>query len=265
MGTALLLGVVASGSLVIGASIGVRFELPKRLLAMMLAFAAGALITALTFELFQDAYEQGGILRAAGGLLVGAVVFTVLSALLDRWAQPGSRSKPADEVEGSVKLDTDAAAADRAPTSASTRGTAGLALLAAVSLDGVPENLALGVALGDAGSGGLALLAAIFVSNLPEAIGASTDLRAGGWPAGRIRRLWLVVSTVAVVATVVGYALADNASGNAQAAINGFAAGALLVMLIDSMIPEAAKKAGLTAGLATVFGFALAAGLSGIG
>ena len=122
-------GAVASSALIIGAAIGVWFKLPKRLLAMLLAFAAGALITALSFELFEDSYERGGIWLAAIGLFVGAMVFTVLSALLDRWAQPGSRPKPADEYQGSVKLDTDAAAADRPATAASTRGTAGLALL----------------------------------------------------------------------------------------------------------------------------------------
>ena len=106
-----------------------------------MAFAAGALITALSFELFEDAYERGGIWLAAIGLFVGAIVFTVLSATLDRWAQPGAAPKPADENRGSVKLDN-AAAADRPATAASTRGAAGLALLAAATLDGVPESLA---------------------------------------------------------------------------------------------------------------------------
>ena len=106
MWTTLLFGAVASSALIIGAAIGVRFKLPKRLLAMLLAFAAGALITALSFELFEDSYERGGIWLAAIGLFVGAIVFTVLSALLDRWAQPGSRATPADEYRGSVKLDT---------------------------------------------------------------------------------------------------------------------------------------------------------------
>jgi ZIP family zinc transporter len=137
---ALLFGVIASSALVIGALAGARVRLPKAVLAAMLAFAAGALITALSFELFEDAYEHGGIWRAALGLLVGAVVFTALSAWLDRVAQPGI-----DEPHGSDKLDPDAAATDRAPSAASTSGAAGLALLAAVTLDGVPENIALGV------------------------------------------------------------------------------------------------------------------------
>jgi zinc transporter ZupT len=110
---ALLFGVVTSSALLLEAFIGVRFELPKRILAMILSFAAGALITALTFELFQDAYERGGIWLAATGLFIGAVVFTVLSARLDRWAQAGSRPVPADEYRGSPKLDTDAAATGR--------------------------------------------------------------------------------------------------------------------------------------------------------
>lgn len=152
MGQSLLFGAIASSALIIGALIGVRFELPKRLLAVLLSFAAGALITALAFELFEDAFEKGGIWRAAIGLFVGALVFTLLSALLDRAAQPGT-GKAADEHPGSAKLDTDAAASDRPATKATTRGAAGLALLAAVTLDGVPENVAMGVSLSE-GSGG---------------------------------------------------------------------------------------------------------------
>ncbi len=94
MWTALLFGTVASSALLIGAAIGVRYQLPKRLLAILLSFAAGALVTALSFELFEDSYERGGIWRAGIGLLVGAIVFTVLSAMLDRWAQPRARSRP---------------------------------------------------------------------------------------------------------------------------------------------------------------------------
>ena len=106
------------------------------------------------------------------------------------------------------------------------------------------------------------LLVAIFVSNLPEAIGSSTEMRAAGTYAAAIRRLWLLVALICTAATVAGYAIADNVSGNLNAAVDGFAAGALLVMLIDSMIPEAVRKGGDVSGLATVLGFALAAALS---
>ena len=120
----------------------------------------------------------------------------------------------------------------------------------------------LGIGLSSGGEIGLGLLAAIFVSNLPEAIGSSTELRAAGKGARAVARVWLPVAIVCALASGVGWAIADNVSGEFQAAIDGFAAGALLVMLIDTMIPEATRRAGDVAGLATVLGFAVAAGLS---
>ena len=116
--------------------------------------------------------------------------------------------------------------------------------------------LGIGIAAGEGVSVGL--LVAIFVSNLPEAIGSATDMRASGQSARPIRLLWVAVAVVCTLATVGGYALADSASDNFRAIINGFAAGALLVMLIDSMIPEATEKSGRVAGLVTVLGFAVA-------
>ena len=261
MGTSLLFGAVASSALVIGALIGVRFELPKRLLAILLSFAAGALITALAFELFEDAYQRGGIVRAALGLLVGAVVFTALSALLDRWAQPGSRSVPADEYQGSAKLDTDAAAVEKAPTAASTRGAAGMALLAAVTLDGVPENIALGVSLGE-GTGGLALLAAIFVSNLPEALVGASSMRSQGRSAMSVMGLWAVCAVLLVAAVVLG---AGPLSGTSPETISlplAFAAGAVIASLADTLMPEAYEHGGPAVALSTAAGFVLSFVLS---
>lgn len=262
MDTALLFGAVASSALLLGAVIGVRFELPKRLLAILLSFAAGALITALAFELFEDAYEQGGIVRAAIGFFVGAAVFAGLSALLDRWAQPGRRSKPADEVEGSAKLDTDAAASDRPPTVASTRGAAGLALLAAVTLDGVPENLALGVSLGSAGSGGLALLAAIFVSNLPEALVGASSMRAQGRSTGAILGLWAGCAALLVVAVLVGAGPLANTDPETISLPLAFAAGAVIASLADTIMPEAYEHGGPAVALSTAAGFVLSFVLS---
>jgi len=108
------------------------------------------------------------------------------------------------------------------------------------------------------------LLAAIFISNLPEAVGSATDMRAAGHTHRAVMGLWTVVAAICALATVAGYVIADGASGDVQAPINGFAAGALLVMLIDTMIPEAARRAGKVAGLVTVLGFAVAAWLSSV-
>jgi ZIP family zinc transporter len=89
-------------------------------------------------------------------------------------------------------------------------------------------------------------------------------MRAAGRPRSTIVRLWSIAALVCTIATVVGYAVADATSDNLKAGIDGFAAGALLVMLVDSMIPEATSKFGRKAGLATTLGFAVAAGLSGL-
>ncbi|HST71920.1 ZIP family metal transporter [Kocuria rosea] len=261
MGQSLLFGVVASSALVIGALIGVRFELPKRVLAILLSFAAGALITALAFELFEDAYEQGGIWRAVIGLFAGAVVFTALSALLDRWAQPGRGSRDAEKQQGSAKLDPDAASTEHAPTAASARGAAGLALLAAVTLDGVPENVALGVALGE-GTGGLALLAAIFVSNFPEALVGSASMREQGMASGKAVGLWLVCAVLLAAAVVVG---AGPLSSSDPATISvplAFAAGAVIASLADTLMPEAYEHGGPAVALSTAAGFVLSFALS---
>ncbi|MCJ8505576.1 zinc permease [Kocuria flava] len=261
MGSALIFGLVASSPLVIGALIGVRFTLPQRVLAILLSFAAGALITALTFELFEDAYEKGGIWPAVLGLFAGAVVFTALSALLDRWAAPGPRSRDAAKEQGSVKLDTDAAAEEKRPTAASTGGAAGLALLAAVTLDGVPENVALGVALTE-GTGGLALLAAIFVSNLPESLVGASSMREQGMSAARAVGLWAVCGALLVGAVLLG---AGPLAGSAPETISlplAFAAGAVIASLADTLMPEAYEHGGPAVALSTAAGFVLSFALS---
>jgi ZIP family zinc transporter len=169
-----------------------------------------------------------------GGLAVGALTYFLADRAVERTAGAGGR------------------------------GSAGPALALGAFLDGIPEQAVLGIGL-TAGEGvSIGLLAAIFVSNLPEAVGSATEMRAAGRSAPSIRRLWILIAVGCALATPVGYLIADITSGDLQAGINGFAAGALLVMLIDSMIPEAVRKAGRPAGLVTVLGFAVAAALSGI-
>jgi zinc transporter, ZIP family len=218
-------GALAASSLVIGGLISLVRPWPDELVGLVLAFGAGALISAVSFDLFEEGQRIGGPGPVAIGLAAGALTYFVLDGLVDRVG-------------------------------------AGASLALGALLDGIPEQMVLGIGIAAGEGVGVGLLVAIFVSNLPEAIGASADLREAGRKPGTIRRLWLVVAGACTLATVAGYALADATSGDLQAVINGFAAGALLVMLIDSMIPEAARKAGRPAGLVTVVGFAVAAALS---
>jgi zinc transporter, ZIP family len=227
-------GALAASSLVLGALLGTTRQWSPRPIGIVLAFGAGALISAVSFDLAQEGAKLGdhGVLGL--GLAAGALTYFALNRLLDR------RSAARGE------------------------GGAGTALALGAFLDGIPEQLVLGIGIAAGEGVGIGLLVAIFVSNLPEAIGSSTEMKAAGKDDGTIRRLWIVVAVFCALATVVGYAIAENVGHNIQALIDGFAAGALLVMLIDSMIPEAARKAGDVAGLVTVLGFAVAAALSGL-
>ncbi|MGH3316835.1 MAG: ZIP family metal transporter [Nocardioidaceae bacterium] len=236
-------GAVAASSLVLGALLGLARRWPERGVGVVLAFGAGALISAVSFDLAQDGVRLGGSRYVALGLAVGALTYFVADLGVERVVmRRRTRSSAAQD----------------------TAENAGPALALGALLDGVPEQLVLGIGLATGGGVSVGLLAAIFVSNLPEAIGSATEMRRAGRAPKRIAWLWVVVAGICVSVTVAGYAVADNVSPQQQAATNGFAAGALLVMLIDSMIPEAASKAGKVAGLVTVLGFAVAAGLSGI-
>jgi len=223
-------GALAASSLVLGALLALGRTWSDRSVGLVLSFGAGALISAVSFELAEEGVEVAGALPVALGLAAGALTYFVLDRPLERRPDAG-----------------------------------GSALALGAFLDGIPEQLVLGIGLAAAGEGiSIGLLVAVFVSNLPEAIGSASDMRRAGRPPQEIVRLWLGVALVCVAATVAGYAMAEAASDELKGAIDGFAAGALLVMLADSMIPEARAKAGLGAGLVLVLGFAVAAGLSGL-
>jgi ZIP family zinc transporter len=239
MAAAIGWGALAASSLVLGALLSFARHWSPHQVGAVLALGAGALISAVSFELAQEGLEVGGAGATGLGLAVGALAYFALDGLIARHHATGRGRRGRPEGSGS-----------------------GSALALGAFLDGIPEQLVLGISLAAGGGVGVALLVAIFVSNLPEAMGSAEEMRKGGTRRSTILRLWLLVAAICVVATVAGYLIADAVSGEAQAAIDGFAAGALLVMLIDSMIPDARESAGRLAGLVTVLGFALAAGLS---
>jgi ZIP family zinc transporter len=255
MGEAITFGLITAVPLVAGALAGMRVRLPERVIAAMLSFAAGALVTAIAYELFEESYQKGGIWRAGAGMVVGALIFTAASAGLDRWAQPG-HGGDRHEDQGSPKLDKDAATQERPATAESKHGAAGMALLAAVTLDGIPENTALGISL-EEGTGGLALLAAIFVANLPEAIVGGASMREQGRSGGFIAGTWGAAGLLLVIAVIIG---AGPLSGAPEETISlplAFAAGAVLASLADTLMPEAYEQGGSLVSICTTGGFVL--------
>ena len=226
MGAAVGWGAVAASSLVIGAALGLARQWPRELIGLVLGFGAGALISAVSFELFEGGIDVAGRgLPVAIGLGVGAITYYLAAGRV-----------------------------------ASMGGGAALALGA--FLDGIPEQMVLGIGLAAGEGVSASLLAAIFVSNLPEAIGGATDMSRQMPTRRHVMRNWIWISAFCVAATALGYAIADVASNDLRAGINGFAAGALIVMLVDSMIPEATEQSGRGTGLVTTLGFAVAAALS---
>ena len=228
-------GAVAASSLLIGAVLALVHTWSDRLVGLVLGFGAGALIASVSFELAEEGLKVGSSYAVAIGLALGSLVFFGADKLVQRW---GGRSG------GS---------------------SAGAPLAVGAFLDGIPEQMVLGISIASGQGVSVALLVAIFASNLPEAIGSAADMNGAGRSGRSVVGLWAGVAALCAFATVGGYALSDLVSSEGQALIDGFAAGALLTMLIDSMVPEAKEKAKDLAGLATVVGFALAAGLSLLG
>ena len=223
----ILFGLAASSALVIGAVAGAYWTPPKPLLASALAFASGALITALAFDLFQESFERGAWLSAIG-LLLGAATFVAADELLDRYIEGAS---------GSVS---------------------GFALLAGVTLDGIPENMALGVSLLEtSGAGALTLLVAIFFSNLPEALGGAVGMR----QQGRSRRfaigVWSATAVVLAAAVVLGNFALSGVGEGPLAVLLSFAGGAVLASLADTLMPDAYREGGAWVAFATTAGFLL--------
>lgn len=232
--TALLYGLAASSALVIGAAVGAVWSPPRRLTGVMLAFASGALISALSFELFEEAFRLGGATRSGLGLLAGAATFVAVDSWLDRRMTSDSGPRQRDVAAGGV----------------------GLSLLAAVTLDGVPENIALGVSL--AGGASATLLLAVFVSNLPEALVGAVAMRSTGRSRGAVLGLWAGCGALLAAAVVLGRLVAGGMSDDVLAVTLGFAGGAVLASLADTLLPEAFESAGPVTALATAAGFFLA-------
>lgn len=248
-------GFVGGAALLIGAAMGLYLKVGLRVIGLVMAFGAGVLISAVAFELTQEAFRTAGATAAALGLAAGSLTFFAGDWLIDR--QGGHRRK--SPVHGGVKAPEPSGGTKAASGAAATSG---MALVLGALLDGIPESAAIGISLLSGGGVGVAMVAAVFLSNIPESMSATTGLKASGRSTGWILGLWSLVVAASTLASVLGYALLGGASEETVAFIQTFAAGAILTMLADTMMPEAVEHAGRMVGLLTVLGFAVAFFLS---
>jgi ZIP family zinc transporter len=229
-------GLLAASSLVLGALVVDVHRLSNRALGLVMAFGAGVLVSAVSFELVEEAVIGADRLGpVAFGFFTGTGVFTVGDWLISR---AGYR--------------------DRKDISGGAPSASGLTIVLGTVLDGVPESAVLGLTLLTTGEIGVSMLVAVFISNLPEAIAASSGLVDGGWTKTRVLGMWTGIAVVSGVASAIGYGSLESASAGTIAFVQAFAAGAILTMLATSMFPEAYEHAGRPVGVATSLGFGLA-------
>ncbi|GAA1844828.1 ZIP family metal transporter [Agromyces salentinus] len=225
-------GLGAGAALVVGAVIAWTVEVPTRIVASVMAFGAGVLISALAFDLVLEAQAEGGFWPTVGGFAAGAVIYVAANTLLDRLDQRNPRGRGENAGTG-----------------------VGIALGAL--LDGIPESAVLGLSMVGGTGVSVPVLLAIVISNVPEGLSSTAALKQDGRSARYVFTLWIGIALASAVAALLGFVLLDGASGQTTAFITALAAGAILAMICDTMIPEAFRTTHSLTGLLATSGFLL--------
>ena len=240
-------GLLAGAALIVGAAAGYLAPVPRRVIASVMAFGAGVLLSAVSFELIAEAHDRGGLPPTVLGALTGALLYTGCNVLL---ARHGARHRKRSGAQQ--------------PSEEEQAGS-GTALALGALLDGVPESIVIGVSLLSGGGVSVVTVAAVFISNVPEGLSSAAGMRRAGRSRGYVFGLWTGIAVISGVAAVAGYTLLGGAPAAVLAGITALAGGAILAMIADTMIPEAFEDAHLLIGLITVAGFLVAFAVSRAG
>lgn len=231
---AFVAGLLAASALLLGSVVVVIRPVKTRTIGLIMAFGSGALISSVAFELIAEAYRiapsEPGVLAA---FFVGALTFYVGDVLIERIGGAKRKSARGEQSE------------------------AALGILLGTVLDGVPESFVLGISLIGGGAISLAYFAGVFLSNFPEGLSSSAGLLKAGYRRRWVLTLWGLIVLISAFSAALGYTLFTDVPPEVGAALLTFAAGAILTMLADSMMPEAFKDTGKLAGLLTTLGFAV--------
>lgn len=233
-------GALGASALLIGALIAYLLSPTRGVIAVVMALGTGLLIGSVSFELIDAALKYQAVAWVAAMVLGGAAVFTVGDWLLERRGGGDRKDATGAQAEGSP-----------------------LAIVLGSVLDGIPESFVLGLTVLQGGVS-VSLLAAVALSNLPEGMSSSSGLRQAGWPRNQVVAMWSVVVLVSGTAAAAGYGMLGPASGRTGALVQAFAAGALLAMLADTLLPQAYAVEGVLTGSLVVTGFAVSLALSAV-
>ena len=239
-------GLLAGGALVLGALVGWFVRVPQRVVSGVMALGAGVLISALAFDLVDEAEQQGGLAPTAIGFLIGALVYVAANTAL---ARRGARHRKRSNQQ---------------PSEAEASGS-GAAIAIGALLDGVPESVVLGVSLLSGSGVSVAVLAAIFISNVPEGLSSAAGMQRAGRSARYVFGVWGGIAVASGVAAMVGALGLSGAAPATIALITALAAGAILAMVADTMIPEAFEQTHAWTGLITALGFLAAFSIGRLG
>jgi zinc transporter, ZIP family len=230
-------GLLGGGALVVGALIAWFARVPPTVVASVMAFGSGVLISAVAFDLMEEAARTGGLLPTAGGFLGGAVVYLAANLAL---ARHGARHRKRS--------------GDQQPSEEEQSGS-GAAIAIGALLDGIPESVVLGVGLLAGGAVSAPVLAAVFISNVPEGLSSAAGMKRSGRSAAYVFGVWTTIAALSGLSALLGYVVLGSAPPEVIAVITAVAAGAILTMIADTMIPEAFEETRTWTGLITTVGF----------